>query len=91
MTRVSKFVSPLGSRLSVRLRYTSALLLLTITLGRTIDGDRAHHIFKNVIPSLVHNLSYVSMDRTHIEEFVDSIEDQEDLRRQIDNAGMGKR
>lgn len=55
--------------------------------GRTILGDQAVRVFSSVVPALAHNLLYASHDARHFSDFIDSIEDQEDLRRQIAAAG----
>ncbi|EIW63704.1 uncharacterized protein TRAVEDRAFT_54903 [Trametes versicolor FP-101664 SS1] len=56
--------------------------------GRTILGDQALRVFSSVIPALAQNLLYASHDAKHISDFIDCIEDQEDLRAQITAAGL---
>ncbi|KAI8980636.1 hypothetical protein BD414DRAFT_492826 [Trametes punicea] len=56
--------------------------------GRTILGDQAHHVFSSVIPALAQSLLYSSHDRDRLADFVDCVEDQEDLRRQVTAAGL---
>ncbi|KAI0652779.1 hypothetical protein C8Q79DRAFT_899343 [Trametes meyenii] len=56
--------------------------------GRTISGDRAHRVFSSTIPALAQCLLYSSHDQRRLAEFVDCIEDQEYLRRQITEEGI---
>ncbi|KAH9884670.1 hypothetical protein C8Q73DRAFT_719279 [Cubamyces lactineus] len=56
--------------------------------GRTILGEQAARLFSTVIPHLARNLLYSSHDPGRMEAFVDSVEDQQDLRRQIALAGL---
>ncbi|KAI0674028.1 hypothetical protein C8Q78DRAFT_1076971 [Trametes maxima] len=56
--------------------------------GRTILGDRAHHVFSSTIPAFAQSLLYSSYDQKRIADFVDCIEDQEDLRKQIAEEGI---
>ncbi|KAI0073033.1 hypothetical protein K474DRAFT_1775012 [Panus rudis PR-1116 ss-1] len=56
--------------------------------GRTILGDPAAEIFRDGIPKMINALLYDSQDKRRLQSFVESIEDQEDLRRQINNKGL---
>ncbi|KAI0352187.1 hypothetical protein OH77DRAFT_1428719 [Trametes cingulata] len=56
--------------------------------GRTILGDQAVQVFASVIPALAETLLYSSNDSKRMADFVDCVEDQEDLRRQITEAGL---
>ncbi|OSD01103.1 hypothetical protein PYCCODRAFT_1392235 [Trametes coccinea BRFM310] len=56
--------------------------------GRTILGEQAVQVFADVVPALARSLLYSSHDATRMAQFVDCVEDQEDLRRQIADAGL---
>ncbi|KAI0714500.1 hypothetical protein C8Q76DRAFT_767842 [Earliella scabrosa] len=56
--------------------------------GRTILGDAAHGIFAKTVPMIAEALVYASHDARRVKEFVDCVEDQEELRRQITAAGL---
>ncbi|KAI0962634.1 hypothetical protein AcV7_001434 [Taiwanofungus camphoratus] len=56
--------------------------------GRTILGDWAAEIFRTAVPALTEGLLYSSQEKATLQQFVDCIEDQEDLRCQATKAGL---
>ncbi|KAI0801553.1 hypothetical protein C8Q74DRAFT_1192313 [Fomes fomentarius] len=56
--------------------------------GRSILGENAYSIFSMVIPALAENLLSVSHDHDRLKQFIDSVEDQDVLRRHIMAAGL---
>ncbi|RPD54458.1 hypothetical protein L226DRAFT_515835 [Lentinus tigrinus ALCF2SS1-7] len=56
--------------------------------GRTILGDVAYELFSKTIPALANHLKCDTYDPRDIESFINSIEDQEDLRRQATASGL---
>ena len=59
-----------------------------LSAGRTILGDAAYELFSKTIPTLATHLKYAAYDPQSIKAFIDSMEDQEDLRRQITSSSM---
>ncbi len=55
--------------------------------GRTILGDAAYELFSRIITTLVDNLKYDAYDPQAITAFLNSVEDQEHLRRQVTASG----
>ncbi|KAI0070298.1 hypothetical protein K474DRAFT_1632027 [Panus rudis PR-1116 ss-1] len=68
----------------IEVRFTTSLP----AQGRTILGDPAAEIFRDGIPKMINALLYDSQDKRRLQSFVESIEDQDDLRRQIKNQGL---
>ena len=68
------------------------LAQVTINLparGRTILGHAAAQIFEEVLPKLVQqSLCAVSLDPTHLQQHVDSVEDQHWLQGQLESHGL---
>ncbi|KAI0328425.1 hypothetical protein GY45DRAFT_1326276 [Cubamyces sp. BRFM 1775] len=56
--------------------------------GRTILGEQAVRLFSTVIPDLAQNLLYSSHDPKRMADFIDCVEDQEHLRRQLAPTGL---
>ncbi|KAI0363307.1 hypothetical protein BV20DRAFT_152621 [Pilatotrama ljubarskyi] len=52
------------------------------------QGDQAVQVFSSVIPALAETLLYSSHDSKRMVDFVDCVEDQEELRQQITAAGL---
>lgn len=91
MVQVSSYGAVLAFLLKVGNRFYSSLARCRLILrhvGRTIMGDQALRVFASVIPALAQNLLYASHDAKHISDFIDCIEDQEDLRAQTTAAGL---
>ena len=60
---------------------------ISLSVGRTILGDAAYELFSKTIPTLATHLKYAAYDPQSIKAFIDSMEDQEDLRRQMTSSG----
>ncbi|TFK84096.1 hypothetical protein K466DRAFT_554088 [Polyporus arcularius HHB13444] len=73
-----------GAQGGIELRFCASLP----AQGRTILGDAAYELFSRVITSLVDNLKYNAYDPQAIDGFVNSVEDQEDLRMQVTTSGL---
>lgn len=56
--------------------------------GRTILGREAADIFGEQVPRLEQSLMFSSCDPTELEKFIDCIDDQENLRLQLQGSGL---
>ncbi|KAI8808626.1 hypothetical protein BJ742DRAFT_771977 [Cladochytrium replicatum] len=78
------------SSINVTSEYIEARLTLSLPAqGRTIQGRFAKQLLVNDLPAVVHaSLAYSSLSATDVSAFVDSIEDQENLRSLVCAAGL---